>query len=150
MKNYYKILGVNKLSTNQEINDRYTLLKNTNSLNDIIMDAYNANPNSMVEALKNLAKQNHTSKLAIIGDMRELGETGPLEHQKIIDLAQELGLSCWLVGPIFFSLKEKSNFPAFLNTDDAKQYLQNHPIEKALVLLKGSRGIKLEGLSDLL
>ena len=41
MKNYYKILGVNKLSTNQEINDRYTLLKNTNSLNDIIMDAYN-------------------------------------------------------------------------------------------------------------
>jgi UDP-N-acetylmuramoyl-tripeptide--D-alanyl-D-alanine ligase len=114
------------------------------------MDAYNANPNSMVEALKNLATQNHTSKLAIIGDMRELGETGPLEHQKIIDLAKELRLSCWLVGPIFFSLKEKSNFPAFLNTDDAKQYLQNHPIEKALVLLKGSRGIKLEGLSDLL
>ena len=41
MKNYYKILGVNKLSTNQEIKDRYLLLKNTNSLNDIIMDAYN-------------------------------------------------------------------------------------------------------------
>lgn len=41
MKNYYKILGVNKLSTNQEINDRYVLLKNTNNLNDIITDAYN-------------------------------------------------------------------------------------------------------------
>ena len=129
-------------------NNRSQLVRSAK--NTIIMDAYNANPNSMVEALKNLAKQNHTSKLAIIGDMRELGETGPLEHQKIIDLAQELGLSCWLVGPIFFSLKEKSNFPAFLNTDDAKQYLQNHPVEKALVLLKGSRGIKLEGLSDLL
>ena len=41
MKNYYKILGVNKLSTNQEINNRYILLKNTNNLNDIITDAYN-------------------------------------------------------------------------------------------------------------
>lgn len=41
MKNYYKILGVNKLSTNQEIKDRYFILKNTNSLNDIIIDAYN-------------------------------------------------------------------------------------------------------------
>jgi len=41
MKNYYKILGVNKLSTNQEINDRFLVLKNSNSLNNIIMDAYN-------------------------------------------------------------------------------------------------------------
>jgi DnaJ-class molecular chaperone len=41
MKNYYKILGVNKLSTNQEINDRFLILKNTNGLNNIIMDAYN-------------------------------------------------------------------------------------------------------------
>ena len=41
MRNYYKILGINKLSTNQEIKDRYLLLKSTNSLNDIIMDAYN-------------------------------------------------------------------------------------------------------------
>jgi curved DNA-binding protein CbpA len=41
MKNYYKILGVNKLSTNQEINDKYILLKNTNNVNDIIIDAYN-------------------------------------------------------------------------------------------------------------
>jgi DnaJ-class molecular chaperone len=41
MKNYYKILGVNKLSTNQEIKDRYLVLKNTNSLNEIIIDAYN-------------------------------------------------------------------------------------------------------------
>lgn len=129
-------------------NNRSQIVKS--GKNTIIMDAYNANPNSMVEALKNLSKQNHSTKLAIIGDMRELGETGPSEHQKIMDLANELGLDCWLVGPILFSLKEKINYKAFASTDDAKRYLQEHPIAQTLVLLKGSRGIKLEGLSDLL
>jgi len=129
-------------------NNRSQIVKS--GRNTIIMDAYNANPNSMVEALKNIAKQNHPTKLSIIGDMRELGETGPQEHQKIIELAKELGLRCWLVGPIFFSLKEQTDFPVFASTDEAKAYLQEHPIDQHLVLLKGSRGIKLEGLSDLL
>lgn len=116
--------------------------------NLLILDAYNANPSSMEHALVNLSKQVHKKPYFIIGDMLELGQEGPLEHARILLKATELGLEGITIGPIF---KETANpFTSFANTTEARTYLEQHPLRDKTILVKGSRGIRLEQLIDLL
>jgi UDP-N-acetylmuramyl pentapeptide synthase len=69
---------------------------------------------------------------------------GPQEHQKILDFAADNQLKTYTVGPIFKSL----NPTGFENTSELKAYLETHPIQEYLVLLKGSRGIALETILE--
>ncbi|MFN5294809.1 MAG: UDP-N-acetylmuramoyl-tripeptide--D-alanyl-D-alanine ligase [Flavobacteriales bacterium] len=112
--------------------------------NTLIMDAYNANPTSLEFALEALSKQSADKKYFVIGDMLELGDMGPAEHRHIVEVAKRLGLNGILVGPIFGSIWKEGDYPIFENNVAAKTYLETQAIRDHVVLIKGSRGIKLE------
>ena len=127
-------------------NNRSQLFKTRR--NTIILDAYNANPSSMSEAIKAVQKLNHKKKLFILGDMLELGENSLVEHQSIIDELSENNQEVILIGNEFN--KCQHNFIHFFNSVDALGWIEENPIEDMFILLKGSRGIKLEILKKVL
>jgi UDP-N-acetylmuramoyl-tripeptide--D-alanyl-D-alanine ligase len=112
--------------------------------NTLIMDAYNANPTSLEFALEALSKQTATQKFFVIGDMLELGDMGPAEHRHIIEVAKRLGLKGVLVGPIFKSVWKDGDYVVFDHNLAAKAWLEEQEIRDHVILIKGSRGIKLE------
>ncbi len=117
---------------------------NTGS-NQIIMDAYNANPTSMQASISNLLSQKFTSKVAILGDMLELGEYSVTEHQRIVDLLPaDHSVSVFLVGKHFGSTHHPEHFQTFENASEAMEYLSKNRLQNSLILIKGSRGIGLE------
>lgn len=120
--------------------------------NEIIMDAYNANPDSMKAAIGFFNEVAYEQKALILGDMLELGDFEEREHRKI--LAYLSGMSFTrviLVGPAFYRLRE--DFPEYLffrNGEPCLTYLMAHRFVDYKILLKGSRGIQLELLKDIL
>jgi UDP-N-acetylmuramoyl-tripeptide--D-alanyl-D-alanine ligase len=111
--------------------------------NEIILDAYNANPDSMKLALENFAKiRSDKKKIVILGDMFELGSFAPEEHQKVLDLVAEFGFEAYFAGEEFFKLKKDENI--FKTTDELIEYLKQNKIENSLILIKGSRGMAME------
>jgi UDP-N-acetylmuramoyl-tripeptide--D-alanyl-D-alanine ligase len=112
--------------------------------NTLIMDAYNANPTSLEFALDALSKQSAAQKFFVIGDMLELGEMGPSEHRHIIEVAKRLGLKGVLVGPIFKSVWKDGDYEVFDHNLAAKAWLEEQALRDHVILIKGSRGIKLE------
>ncbi len=111
--------------------------------NRIISDAYNANPASMKSALQNLAGMEAEQKWLMLGSMKEMGNAEHAEHQALIDLAVQLGFeNVILVGKEFSATRH--NFQWFEDADIAVQFLQEHPVSHALILVKGSRGAQME------
>jgi UDP-N-acetylmuramoyl-tripeptide--D-alanyl-D-alanine ligase len=119
--------------------------------NKIILDAYNANPSSMKVALESFEKQQDTFKIAILGDMFELGADAPKEHQYIADLASTIPINhVILIGENFnkttiFSPKVS----VFKSFEDFKTNFDFSQLNKATLLIKGSRGMALERVLDL-
>jgi UDP-N-acetylmuramoyl-tripeptide--D-alanyl-D-alanine ligase len=114
--------------------------------NTIILDAYNANPSSMKAALDNFMKMPNSSKMVILGDMFELGETSAIEHQNIIAEALKGNyLSCIFIGPRFGAHKQP-NALFFDTTQSCAAYLKELNQQQLSILIKGSRGMKLETL----
>jgi UDP-N-acetylmuramoyl-tripeptide--D-alanyl-D-alanine ligase len=119
--------------------------------NTVIGDYYNANPSSMVVALENMAALKADKKIVILGDMFELGEEAEKEHQSIIDKAMSYDFdNAIFIGEMFAQSPSSAKAKFFKNRDEAMEELKKNPIEDSLVLLKGSRGMKLEGLMELL
>lgn len=117
--------------------------------NKLIVDAYNANPSSMAAAVENFKLMNVEHKMAILGDMRELGEVSALEHQKLVDKLAEDGFKeVWLVGEEFG--ETQTAFRKFKNVDEVKAEIAAHCPENYYILIKGSNGIKLFELPELL
>jgi len=109
--------------------------------NELILDAYNANPTSMKAALENFAAiRTDRQKLMILGDMRELGAESAQEHSTIVGLAEQLNLDAMFVGTEF----EKVRKAGYVNVQELLIALKERPITGKLILVKGSRGIKLE------
>lgn len=110
-----------------------------------ILDAYNANPTSMQAALESFAKMEASKKMIIIGDMYELGSESEQAHQKILQLIKDLSFDKVLVVGNLFS-KHRENFEfTFLNSaNEAKEWLRNQNLKDCTILVKGSRGVKLE------
>ena len=127
-------------------NNRSQLLET--SRNTVILDAYNANPSSMSEAIKAFQKVKHKKKLFILGDMLELGENSLVEHQSVIDELSHNNQNVMLVGQEFY--KCQHNFIHFFNSEEALGWIKEKQIEGMCILLKGSRGIKLEILKEAL
>lgn len=116
--------------------------------NKILMDAYNANPSSMEQALENFARLESRPKVVILGDMFELGDEAEREHQAIADLASRLNFDeVYLVGENFF--KTKGTNQRFRDFESLKTALQETPIGESSILIKGSRGMALERLLPL-
>ncbi len=117
--------------------------------NHLVVDAYNANPTSMSAAILNFAHLNSERKSLIIGDMLELGEQSAIEHQAIVNLVNDNQFeTVILVGEMFS--KTKNNYLNFTNVIDAIIHLKQHKIENNYILIKGSRGIKLEKTIEVL
>jgi UDP-N-acetylmuramoyl-tripeptide--D-alanyl-D-alanine ligase len=117
--------------------------------NRLIVDAYNANPTSMRAALENFKAMPGEHKMAILGEMRELGEVSEEEHRKVVEQLEASGLeNVWLVGENFCNIP--SDFRCFINVEEVKQTLADETIEGKLILIKGSNGTKLFQLPDYL
>jgi len=131
------------------LNNRSQILKTEH--NTIICDYYNANPSSMMVALDNLESIDTTSKALILGDMFELGNEGGKEHQLILDKAMAGNSERKIfIGGEFHKHKESKAAEFFRTVQEAQQALEENPIKGSTVLLKGSRGMKLETLLFLL
>lgn len=117
--------------------------------NKLIVDTYNANPTSMMAALQNFNAMKVSPKMAILGDMRELGEVSEEEHQKVVDFLKQTDIDdVWLVGSEF--AKTECSFRKFDNVDDVKKEIEKLVPSDHYILIKGSNGIKLFLLPELL
>ncbi|MEK9620541.1 MAG: UDP-N-acetylmuramoyl-tripeptide--D-alanyl-D-alanine ligase, partial [Flavobacteriales bacterium] len=143
-----KIFKVSKENIERSIahysptNNRSQLVKT--SKNTVIADCYNANPTSTMESLISFNQIESSQKLVILGDMLELGASSEVEHQAIVDYLESKSLKAILVGKCY--QKTKSGFTTFKDTLELIPFLKQSDLENSLVLLKGSRGIKLEML----
>jgi UDP-N-acetylmuramoyl-tripeptide--D-alanyl-D-alanine ligase len=118
--------------------------------NTLILDCYNANPTSMLSALESFAMIEHDSKVAIIGDMLELGEESIKEHQAIVTFIESKNIKCYSVGNLFKAIPSSKIGQQFTNCEEAAIYFTQHPLKQKLILLKGSRGIGLERLEKVM
>ncbi|WP_297706867.1 UDP-N-acetylmuramoyl-tripeptide--D-alanyl-D-alanine ligase [uncultured Eudoraea sp.] len=115
----------------------------------IVLDAYNANPNSMEAALEYFNTLPGKGKVVFLGDMFELGKDAKVEHQKIVDLASGMNFDkVYLVGQNF--CKTHSKFTKYATFDDLASFLKSNKLKKGNLLIKGSRGMALERILDYL
>jgi UDP-N-acetylmuramoyl-tripeptide--D-alanyl-D-alanine ligase len=125
-------------------------VKVTNN-NTLICDSYNANPVSMRLAIESFAALEAEKKLCILGDMLELGEKSEEEHIGIHKVLSDHNLrDVILVGPVFSKVSAGFRFKTFRDIARLKEYLRTKPLKGNHILIKGSRGIALEQLYDVL
>ncbi len=131
-------------------NNRSQLIEKGN--NKILMDAYNANPTSMLAAIQNFKQANGFNKILILGDMFELGKDAESEHQNITDLLEQTLLGkIYLVGENFYKAKvEASHIRQFKSYSDFSDFLKVHIPENSYILIKGSRGMALERVLEII
>jgi UDP-N-acetylmuramoyl-tripeptide--D-alanyl-D-alanine ligase len=152
--NYFKVSDA-KIKTALE---SYTPNNNRSQLvekgsNSIILDAYNANPSSMSAALNNFIQLEGTNKVAVLGDMFELGNESSEEHQKIAHamINYSGSITFYFVGKAFFMHNpEKANMYFFADYDSFAKHLSTVKPNNATILIKGSRGMALERTLQLL
>ena len=120
--------------------------------NKIILDAYNANPSSMIAALTNFFQLEEKNKAAILGDMFELGVESSDEHKKLIEFCfNQEDIAFHFIGKDFFNHKnENSNMKFYDTFETFKTHFSNIKTENSFLLIKGSRGMSLERTLDLL
>jgi len=115
--------------------------------NQVICDFYNANPSSMEAAIANLGRLSAKHKIAILGDMFELGQESAKMHQRVIDLAMQAHFAELIfIGTQFYQWHNDYKARFFEKKEDAQSFLQKQTWRDSLVLLKGSRGMALETL----
>ena len=146
--NVKKEAVIQVLQKNSFENNRSQYIK-TNS-NEIILDAYNANPTSMKYSIDSFIKiKSKREKILIIGDMLELGKKTKQYHNEIIDLIKENNLNnCFFVGSIFNQID--CNYKKFENKEKLESFLKKRKLKDSIILIKGSRKMKLETLKKLL
>ena len=114
--------------------------------NTLIVDAYNANPTSMRAALDNFVCMEVSPKMVILGDMKELGEATAEAHQTVVDRLAKCDFEqVWLVGAAFAATQHGSA-RVFTDAEAVKEELQQHPVKKKYILVKGSNSMKLASL----
>ncbi|GIV33780.1 MAG: UDP-N-acetylmuramoyl-tripeptide--D-alanyl-D-alanine ligase [Chitinophagales bacterium] len=138
----------------QEALQKYVPANNRSQLitlnsNTIILDAYNANPTSMQQALENFASIPSENKVAILGDMLELGEASYDEHLAMVKLIRSLGLQkVILVGEEFGKVKDHIQALHFKTSSEAAEWMKKQRFAHTTFLLKGSRRIGLEKILE--
>ena len=125
-------------------NNRSQLLKK--GTNQIILDAYNANPSSMAVAIANFIQLDNPNKIMILGDMFELGNESSQEHKIIVDsVASQNQSVCYLIGKEFYEHKISKEHIYFFETFNSfAEYLKTAAFNDNTILIKGSRGMALE------
>lgn len=132
------------------VNNRSQLL--IKGSNEIILDAYNANPSSMAVAIANFVQLEKNNKVMILGDMFELGDESKEEHKALVDsLVLNLQIKCFFIGEAFYDCKnDNHNFKFYKSFNDFSEYLKGNSFDNSMLLIKGSRGMALERTLDYL
>ena len=126
-------------------NNRSQIIKKGS--NKIILDAYNANPTSMQLALSSFNDMKEGKKIVFIGDMFELGENSHQMHQEIVYTVEKMNFDqTFIIGELFNKTTHSSNIRSFKNLNDLKGNMDE--ISNSAILIKGSRGMKLENILD--
>lgn len=141
---------INAIENYTPNNNRSQIINN--KTNTILLDAYNANPTSMMAALDNFINHYKGEKVLFLGDMFELGSTASEEHQKIVSyLENNFEGNVFLIGNNFYQTKSlDSKIKCFKNFEDLKNELLKQPIENKKILIKGSRGMALERILEII
>lgn len=146
--NYFNIplqQAVEAIESYLPTNNRSQLIKTKN--NTIHLDAYNANPSSVSLALKSFSRIESKNKVVVLGDMFELGEESFNEHKNMHDLALSLNFSeVILIGNQYAKIVSK--LPIYKTIEEFVEVLKQKPIHNKTILIKGSRGMKMERLLE--
>ncbi|HSD06857.1 UDP-N-acetylmuramoyl-tripeptide--D-alanyl-D-alanine ligase [Flavobacterium sp.] len=120
--------------------------------NEIILDAYNANPSSMKVAIENFILLDKKDKVIFLGDMFELGNESLAEHKEVINLlVNQNTTDCFFIGKDFYQNKvTRPNFFFYENFDDFSKEIKSKKFDHKMILIKGSRGMALERTLELL
>jgi len=119
--------------------------------NTVLLDAYNANPMNMEAVINHFAQMKAENKVVILGDMLELGSYSLQEHQAVTELLKKQNFNrVILVGDNFSKVKNNINCKHFADAGIASNWLKHQNIKDAFILIKGSRGIELEKLMEVL
>ena len=123
----------------------------TTSKNTLICDFYNANPKSMKLAVESIAGLTSDKKVCILGDMLELGDKAEEEHLAILSLLKSGNITdVLLAGPVFHKVSKNSGFRSFPDVKGLTDHLKGNPVTGSTILIKGSRGMTMEKVVDLL
>jgi len=122
----------------------------TKGSNEIILDAYNANPESMKVAIENLSQLSAKNKVAILGDMYEVGEKSLEEHEKLVQLIRSSNIqTTYLIGDYFSEIPvTDKNIIQCKNIQDFRSNMEKRKLSDAIILIKASRGMALERVLD--
>lgn len=131
-------------------NMRSQLLKTEKNI--LILDAYNANPSSMKVALANFSEMKADNKVVILGEMLELGKESASAHADLLATLSSSGFQkIFLVGNSFEHCANNYNFMQHFRTTEALiEYLKDNPLTSCYIFIKGSRGNKLERITEYL
>lgn len=146
--NIEKSLIIEALENYSPTNNRSQFIKSEK--NEIVMDAYNANPVSMNHAIKNFRNISSENTLLILGDMRELGKDSEKEHQAIISLIKELEFKNVILVGEEFKKTAGTDFTTFSNVEELLAYINDNDISGKKILIKGSNGIHLKKIVNVL
>lgn len=146
--NIEKNLIIEALENYTPTNNRSQFIKSEK--NEIVMDAYNANPVSMHHAIKNFRNISSDNTLLILGDMRELGKDSEKEHQIIVNLIKELKFENVILVGSEFKKTAGTDFTTFDNVDELLSYINDNNISGKKILIKGSNSIRLEKIINVL
>jgi UDP-N-acetylmuramoyl-tripeptide--D-alanyl-D-alanine ligase len=150
---YFKIDPENiKIAIENYIPNNNRSQINNKGSNTILMDAYNANPTSMLAALENFNQSTASNKILFLGDMFELGNDTSIEHQNIVNYIEEhINGNVNLIGKNFYkTIVKKPYIKKFETFEDLKSHLKTIKLDNAFILIKGSRGMALERVLELL
>ena len=146
---YYDITESNIIAGIEDYhptNNRSQLIKKMS--NTVLLDAYNANPTSTLVALDNFNSIKHSSKIAILGDMFELGDYAFDEHENIVAYCKNLDIHrCIFVGEEF---SKTTALEKYKNFEKLKTEIKKSPLKNSYILIKGSRGMSLERLLEII
>ncbi len=140
---YLHLILVTAIESYQSSNNRSQVIETED--NFIILDAYNANPTSMLAAIENFQSGDYSNKIIVLGDMMELGKDSLKEHQEIINHLQAIGFKdVYLVGENFLKAKSNHDFQCFETSENLLEHFYKQPLKGCSILVKGSRKMKLE------
>jgi len=133
----------NAIANYQPSNNRSQIIET--GKNQVIMDAYNANPTSMKAAVLNFRSMKSLQKMAVLGDMFELGDESKKEHEDMVKIIDESNFeTVILIGPRFGSVMCPKHFLSFSSAAEACRWFLSNPVQGKTILVKGSRGMHLE------